>query len=142
VGGRVTLGLVVHELDHIVLRCHDVETTLAWYCDTLGLAGVRVEEWRNGEAPFPSVRVNEGTIIDLIPADWSPAGGAIETGGHLDHLCLTLEPFDPEALAASGRFRIQEGPVPRYGARGEATSVYVLDPDDTVVELRFYPADR
>jgi catechol 2,3-dioxygenase-like lactoylglutathione lyase family enzyme len=54
--------------DHLVLRCADVDSTLAWYVDTLGLAQVRVDEWRSGVAPFPSVRVSAETIIDLVPA--------------------------------------------------------------------------
>jgi catechol 2,3-dioxygenase-like lactoylglutathione lyase family enzyme len=131
--------LAIRDLDHIVLRCADVATTLAWYRDVLGLQAVRLDEWQRGEVLFPSVRVNPGTILDLIPADWTAAGGPIDTGGHLDHLCLCFDPFDAEALVASGRFRVQEGPVSRYGARGDAVSVYVLDPDDTVVELRYYP---
>ncbi|MFP3907482.1 MAG: VOC family protein [Acidimicrobiales bacterium] len=131
--------LEVRELDHVVLRCDDVATTLAWYREVLGLDGVRIDEWRRGDAPFPSVRVNDGTIIDLIPAEWASTDGSLTAGGHLDHLCLTFAPFDADALVASGRFRVQEGPVQRFGARGEATSVYVLDPDDTVVELRCYP---
>lgn len=130
----------MRELDHVVLRCNDVDTTLAWYTDVLGLAGDRVDEWRRGEVVFPSVRINVGTLIDLIPAEWAPPGQHLDGGGHLDHLCLTLDPFDADELVASGRFRVQEGPVARYGARGMATSVYVLDPDDTVVELRHYGA--
>jgi catechol 2,3-dioxygenase-like lactoylglutathione lyase family enzyme len=131
--------LTIRDLDHIVLRCADVATTLAWYRELIGLAPVRVDEWHRGEVLFPSVRVNDGTILDLIPAEWTPAGGPVETGGHLDHLCLCFAPFDADALVASGRFRVQEGPVTRYGARGDAISVYVLDPDDAVVELRYYP---
>jgi catechol 2,3-dioxygenase-like lactoylglutathione lyase family enzyme len=133
------MTLRVSDLDHIVLRCGDVATTLAWYTDQLGLEGVRVDEWQRGEVLFPSVRVNEGSILDLIPSDWSVAGGPVDSGGHLDHLCLCFEPFDADALVTSGRFRVQEGPVTRFGARGDAISVYVLDPDDTVVELRYYP---
>ena len=60
--------LDVQGFDHLVLRCIDVETTLAWYVDRLGMPPVRVDEWRAGVAPFPSVRVDEGTIIDLVPA--------------------------------------------------------------------------
>ena len=58
-------AVTVTELDHIVLRCGDIETTLAWYQQQLGLAPVRVEAWRAGEVPFPSVRVNAHTIVDL-----------------------------------------------------------------------------
>jgi catechol 2,3-dioxygenase-like lactoylglutathione lyase family enzyme len=120
----------VSGLDHIVLTCSDVEATLAWYCDRLGLAPVRVEEWRRGEVPFPSARVNDGTIIDLIP-------GA-PTDGRLDHFCLVVEPMDLADLAASGDLDVIEGPVRRFGARGDGTSLYVRDPDGATVELRHY----
>jgi catechol 2,3-dioxygenase-like lactoylglutathione lyase family enzyme len=118
-------------LDHIVLRCADVETTLAWYTDLLGLQPVRVEQWREGSAPFPSLRVDATTIIDLI-------GGNDGSPGALDHICLVVEPTDLAALAASGRFQVLDGPGTRYGARGDGTSLYVRDPDGLTVELRHY----
>jgi catechol 2,3-dioxygenase-like lactoylglutathione lyase family enzyme len=115
--------------DHLVLRCADVEASLAWYINALGLTEVRVAEWRNGEAPFPSVRVNAETIIDLIPRK----GDIAER--NLDHLCLVV---DDLAAITADRFRIVDGPATRYGAQGNGTSVYVLDPDGNVVELRSY----
>jgi len=120
----------VTELDHIVLCCADVERTLAWYTDVLGLAPVRLDEWRRGEAPFPSVRINDGTIIDLV------AGETID--GRLDHFCVVIEPTDLDAVARSGRFEVVDGPGTRYGARGDGTSLYVRDPDGALVELRHY----
>lgn len=116
--------------DHLVVRCADVETTLAWYLDLLGLEPVRVDEWRRGHAPFPSARVNSDTIIDLVP-------GATDDG-RLDHICLVVEPVDLDALVASGEFDVIEGPVRRSGARGDGTSLYVRDPDGLVVEIRHY----
>jgi catechol 2,3-dioxygenase-like lactoylglutathione lyase family enzyme len=123
-------AVTVTELDHIVLRCGDIETTLAWYQQQLGLAPVRVEAWRAGEVPFPSVRVNAHTIVDLLPGDTS--------NGRLDHICLVVEPLDFDALVASGRFDVLDGPDQRYGARGNGTSLYVRDPDGLTVELRYY----
>ncbi|HUS41060.1 MAG TPA: VOC family protein [Ilumatobacteraceae bacterium] len=122
--------LRVTGFDHLVLRCDDVESTLAWYCDLLGLEPVRVDEWRRGEAPFPSARANDDTIIDLVhgPTD----------DGRLDHICLVVESVDLSALAASGDFDVVEGPVRRFGARGDGTSLYVRDPDGLVVEIRHY----
>lgn len=116
--------------DHLVLHCADVETTLAWYVDVIGLEPLRVEEWRRGEVFFPSARVDAGTIIDLIPGD--------TLDGRLDHICLVVEPTDLAAMAASGRFEVLDGPVPRFGARGVGTSLYVRDPDGLTVELRHY----
>jgi len=124
----------VTALDHIVLKCAQVEATLAWYTDMLGLAPVRVDEWRRGESPFPSVRVSADTIIDLIAATGPDAG----SDGRLDHFCLVVEPTDLAALATSGKFDVIAGPGTRFGARGNATSLYVRDPDGTTVELRHY----
>ena len=113
-------------LDHIVLAVADVEQTLAWYCDELGLEPMQVEEWRAGTAFFPSARINATTIIDFIPRS------ADVPVKNLDHLCLVIEPVEDVALP------IVEGPVPRSGAQGIATSYYVNDPDGNLVELRFY----
>jgi catechol 2,3-dioxygenase-like lactoylglutathione lyase family enzyme len=123
-------AVTVTEFDHLVLRCRDIETTLAWYHANLGLVPVRVDEWRDGKVPFPSMRVNEHTIVDLLPGDTAD--------GRLDHICLVVAPLDLAALAASGRFEVLDGPDERYGARGNGTSLYVRDPDGLTVELRYY----
>ena len=119
-------------LDHLVLNCADVEASLRWYCDELGLEPVRVDEWRAGTAPFPSVRVDPHTIIDLLAAPRS--------GVNVDHLCVVVDPVDLDAVAASGRFDlVGDGPISAlFGARGLATSLYVRDPDGNTVELRTY----
>jgi catechol 2,3-dioxygenase-like lactoylglutathione lyase family enzyme len=122
--------LRVTGLDHVVLNFADVERSLAFYCDQLGLAPERVEEWRRGEILFPSVRVDAHTIIDLL--------AVARTGENADHLCLVVEPVDLDAVKASGRFDVVDGPATRFGARGNGTSLYVKDPDGNTVELRHY----
>jgi catechol 2,3-dioxygenase-like lactoylglutathione lyase family enzyme len=117
--------------DHLVLRVADVERSLAWYCDELGLSPERVDEWRRGEILFPSVRIDAHTLIDLLASERS--------GTNVDHLCLVIEPTDLAAVAASSRFDVMTGPTDGlYGAQGLATSLYVRDPDGNVVELRAY----
>ncbi|MBX6389823.1 MAG: VOC family protein [Frankia sp.] len=116
--------------DHVVLNVRDVERSLRFYCDELGLEPVRVDEWRAGQAPFPSVRVSPDTIIDLVANE--------RTGHNVDHLCLVVEPLDWADVVASGRFRVVDGPATRFGARGDGESLYVEDPDGNVVELRYY----
>ncbi len=119
-------------LDHIVLNVADVERSLAWYVDTVGLIGERVDLWRRGQASFPSVRVDAGTIIDLVLAN--------STGSNLDHLCLVVTRDNVDASVTDDRFTVVEGPGPRFGARGDGWSVYVKDPDDNTVEFRSYDA--
>lgn len=120
-------------LDHIVLRVADVERSLAFYSGTLGLTGVRVEEWRAGEVFFPSVRVDRTTIIDLLPADADEP-----IGRNLDHCCLVVEPTDLQALADDRGLDVVGGPAELFGAQGQGQALYIRDPDDNVIELRHY----
>jgi catechol 2,3-dioxygenase-like lactoylglutathione lyase family enzyme len=124
--------VTAHALDHLVLVVADVEATLAWYGRFAGLEGVRVDEWRAGEAPFPSMRIDEGTIIDLVPG-LDDAGAR----GHLDHFCLVVDRTGFTALAADPDLEIVDS-GPRFGARGQAESIYVRDPDGLLVEFRTY----
>ena len=119
-------------MDHIVLNVADVERSLAFYADTLGMPAERVEEWRGGKVGFPSVRVNEHTIIDLV--------GHAPTGDNLAHFCLVAD-GDIEGLKAEVEAKgvaIDRGPASRSGARGQGLSFYIRDPDGTVVEIRSY----
>lgn len=120
----------VHELDHIVINTPDVERSLAFYLGLLDLEPVRVDQWRAGEVIFPSVRINDGTIIDILRAE--------RTGENVNHLCLVVDRADVDAVASDPRFTVVDGPGQRFGARGDGWSVYVTDPDGNVVELRSY----
>lgn len=121
----------VKGFDHIVLIVADVELALRWYVDELGGSPVRVDEWRAGEVPFPSVRLSATAIIDFVAGERS--------GQNVDHVCIEVEPTDLDAVAASGRFDVVGGPAEVFGARGMGTGLYVHDPDGNTVELRSYP---
>ncbi|MGW7485588.1 VOC family protein [Streptomyces sp. NPDC054786] len=123
----------VTAFDHLVLNVSDIERSLDFYCGRLGLEPVRVDAWRAGEAPFPSVRVSPTTIIDLVQGP--------REGFNVDHLCLVVEPVDWQEVIDSGEFTVVDGPGQRFGARGTGQSLYVSDPDDNTVELRWYASD-
>ena len=120
-------------LDHVVLLCRDVDASLQFYGDVLGLQTIDVERWRDGEAFFPSVRVDERTIIDLLQGE--------PDGRNTDHLCLVIEPTDLHELATRPELNVVEGPVVRGGATGKGWSIYVLDPDGYLIELKQYGTD-
>lgn len=129
--------LRINAMDHIVLNVADVERALGFYCDVLGLPGERVEEFRKGEVGFPSVRINEHTLIDLQRNESRPQAGQL----NLNHFCLITEPVDLEALTGeleSKGVRIVTKPVSRWGARGRSMSIYILDPDDNQIEIKYY----
>ena len=136
----VTQPLVkITELDHIVLRTNDVERSLRFYTEVLGLQPERVEQWRAGEVRFPSARLNADTIIDFFASDEIP--DSRDDVRNQDHFCMVIDYTDMEALKASFEdigVEIQAGPGKRWGSHGDGISLYIYDPDDNVVELRHY----
>jgi catechol 2,3-dioxygenase-like lactoylglutathione lyase family enzyme len=124
-------------IDHIVLNVSDVERSLAFYEQILGLPAERVAAWRRGELRFPSVRVSDSTIIDLVKA----SERAPEDALNLAHFCLVTDAEDlgtiQRELEAAG-VTIERGPGMRSGARGNALSLYFRDPDNNLIELRTY----
>ncbi|MFI8087668.1 VOC family protein [Streptomyces sp. NPDC086080] len=134
-------------LDHIVLWVRDPIAAAGFYDKAVGLEPVRLTEYSAGEAPFPSVRVNEETILDLMPLTMAERmtmlPGAAESSGHpVNHVCLSLPADRFDAL----RSRLEEQSVQvtdlsydSFGARGQARrSFYFRDPDGNVFEARHY----
>ena len=125
-------------LDHVVLEVRDVEVSAAFYRRVLGLAPVRLAEWKRGEAPFVSARVSPETIVDLFPPGfWRNKRRAQNP----NHVCFTLS----QAGVAAVRRRLKRLRVPivqesprNYGARGWGVSLYFLDPDGVRLEARYY----
>ena len=121
--------------DHIVLNVADPERSLAWYRDKLGLAAEREAQWRAGEVPFLSIRVDDTTLIDQLQAERS--------GTNVDHFSMRVaDDVDLEAVAASGDFDVFMGPMRIWGAQGHGLGLYVRDPDGNTVELKHYGPDR
>jgi catechol 2,3-dioxygenase-like lactoylglutathione lyase family enzyme len=130
------------ELDHIVLNVGDIDKSLTFYTEVLGLKGERVDEFRAGKVSFPSVRINQATIIDLFPRkDGAAKLTAEKVNGNLNHFCLVVGAEDFSGIVnylADNHVTVRDGPVSRWGAQGRATSVYFLDPDGNEVEIRCY----
>ena len=115
-------------LDHVVLRVADARRSLAWYGDVLGLEPLRLAAWEAGEVLFPSVRIDAGTIIDLL--EQAP------DGVNVDHLCLVVDDLD--AVLAHPAAEVEQPPARLWGARGWGRAAYLRDPDGHRVEVRTY----
>lgn len=124
------MPVTVQAFDHLVFNVADPARSCEWYCENLGLAPLRLAEFKAGEVFFPSARVDPGTIIDFMPAERGSA--------NVDHICLVIDEVDLDALAGSGEFEVLSGPSEVFGARGMGRSVYIKDPDGNTVELRVY----
>jgi catechol 2,3-dioxygenase-like lactoylglutathione lyase family enzyme len=134
-------------LDHVVLWTDDPLRAVAFYTDVVGFAPVRVDEFRSGTAPFPSVRVSERTILDLMARVAAPvvdamAGAEASAGHRVNHVCFSMSERDFDALRA----RLDAAGVTAsttmeqsFGAQGLAPrAFYFRDPDGNVLEARYY----
>jgi len=129
-------------MDHIVLNVEDDEKMIAFYSKVLMLSTERLEEYRAGNVPFPSVRLNSDMIIDLFPKKmWQKSAPTGQSRKNLNHFCISLSKETWEDLLErikTNNVDIEEGPVPRWGAHGTGTSIYFRDPEGNLIEARYY----
>ncbi|MDA3041404.1 MAG: VOC family protein [Actinomycetota bacterium] len=136
---------IVFGLDHIVLVVADVEASVDWYREHLGLVAERLDQWRVGAVPFVSLRVDSSTVLDLVQRDVAkhgdPGSSAKEDAVdrvNVDHAAFVTDRTGFDAFCARHRELIEMGPKPLFGARGMGDGVYVRDPDGHRVEVRTY----
>jgi catechol 2,3-dioxygenase-like lactoylglutathione lyase family enzyme len=133
-----TMSIEIVSLDHVVFNVSDPERSLRFYAGTLGLQAERVDEFRSGAAPFPSVRVNAETIIDFFPPGRHQAAPG---GQNVNHIALTLAntPSEIEAFLKERGVEIVREMTGNFGAQGDnAHAFHILDPDGNMLELHAY----
>lgn len=130
----------IRRIDHIVLRVTDLRKMMRFYMEVLGCDLEKVQE----DIGLYQLRAGS-SLIDLVPVEGKlgRTGGAAPgaEGRNLDHLCLSVDPFDGDEILGYLRGKgCEAGPVEsRYGAEGEGPSIYLADPEGNVVELKGPP---
>jgi extradiol dioxygenase family protein len=129
-------------MDHIVLNIENEEKMITFYLEVLALAPDRLGKYRIGKVPFPSVRLNSDTVIDLFPKKlWQKVDGTDQNRVNLNHFCISLSKKNWDSLIERinlNNINIEEGPVSRWGAHGTGTSIYFRDPDGNLIEAKYY----
>jgi catechol 2,3-dioxygenase-like lactoylglutathione lyase family enzyme len=129
--------VTVTALDHFVLRVRNLDRSIGFYRDVLGLPLECLDEYRAGTRPFVSARVG-GQLIDLVPDPTYDPDAGMSSGGFL-HLCVriagSLEDVLPRVRARDVAM-VEDAPMMRLGATGYGRSIYVRDPDGYIVELK------
>jgi catechol 2,3-dioxygenase-like lactoylglutathione lyase family enzyme len=122
------------ELDHVVIAVSDWDRSNAFYRDVLGaevvdLGGRFVYRFGDRQLNLHGPGVDAGDNVARKP---------VEPGN--SDLCFVWPGSIEDAVAHLERagVEVELGPVERYGARGDGTSVYFRDPDGSLLELIVY----
>jgi len=121
---------MISGLDHLVLTVRDLEATIRFYCDGLGME-LRTFDGSRSALHFGRQKIN----LHLAGHEFEPKA-ALPTPGSADLCFLTEQPLESVAsrLARLG-WPVIEGPVARTGAIGPITSIYLRDPDYNLIEI-------
>lgn len=127
------MNMKIDRLDHLVLTVHDIDATLAFYVDVLGMDAVTFGAGRRALG-FGQQKINlHPAAAPLEPHAVRPLPGSAD-------LCLiTGTPIADVMVHLQGRgVAIEQGPVSRTGATGPIMSVYFRDPDGNLIEVANY----
>ncbi len=133
----MTNTMLVNRLDHIVLTVNDIERTMLFYEQALGLereSFVGSEGQRRHALRFGDQKIN---LHDR--ATETPTKAHAPTCGSAD-FCLIADVSLERVIAnlKTNQISIEAGPVSRQGALGALRSVYFRDPDRNLVEVAEY----
>lgn len=127
-----TRPLEIDGIDHVVLQVTNVERSLHFYIDVLGLSLERVIE----DLGIYQVRCGRN-LIDLMVL---PPGATLAEKSQrgIDHLCLHVRGDMNRVVDYLRERGVELGSPLRelYGATGFGTSLYVFDPDRHMIELK------
>ena len=119
-------------IDHAVLRVTDIKRSLDFYVGVLGMSLERIIE----DAGIYQLRCGRN-MVDLCVL---PAGASLaqRTERGIDHLCLMVRGDMNEIVEYLAQHKVEAASPVRelYGATGFGTSLYILDPDRYVIELK------
>ncbi|MCS4487139.1 VOC family protein [Staphylococcus americanisciuri] len=123
----------IRNIDHLVLTVEDVQQTVKFYHDVLGMEIIHFEHNRTA-LKFGPQKINIHQVDKVI----TPNAG-MATPGSADLCLITVEPIDEVILHLQQKhINIELGPVERTGALGKIISIYVRDPDNNLIELAHY----
>jgi glyoxylase I family protein len=120
-------------LDHVGLTVTDMDRSLGFYCDALGLELLR-RSARGAPGVASAVLKVGNQEINVFSNPALASGGSPGNAAGLDHFCLEVASATIDdlvsALARAG-VAIAKGPV----QRSDGISLFVSDPDGCRVEL-------
>ena len=122
-------------IDHIVLTASDLDKTISFYCDVLGMTLENFTPFDGGEErkslKFGDQKINlHHAKLPYKPHANNPVSGAVD-------ICFlsstTLEEW--QKIFSKKGVVIEDGSIQKTGATGPIMSLYVRDPDQNLIEI-------
>ena len=125
--------MLISHLDHLVLTVKNIDDTINFYHNVLGMEVVTFQQNRKA-LKFGTQKINLHSADNpLKPHAKNPTQGSADLCFITKNdLALITEQLKLKNIA------IEIGPVPRTGACGAITSIYIRDPDDNLIEISHY----
>lgn len=124
---------MIKSIDHIVLTTYNLKACIQFYTEVLQLKMIHFQHQRIA-FQFGQQKINVHEYgHEIEPKAHSPVPGSLD-------ICLVADQPLENVLQhlESKNIKLVEGPVPRTGACGPITSVYIRDPDLNLIEIAFY----
>ncbi|PSL18315.1 VOC family protein [Shimia abyssi] len=121
-------------LDHLVLTVANVDATIAFYCDVLGMQAERFQP-ADGKTRWALKFGVQKINLHEAGREFEPKA-ANATAGSADLCFLSDVALDDwQAHFTTIDIAVVDGPVERTGATGPIQSIYVRDPDGNLLEI-------
>jgi catechol 2,3-dioxygenase-like lactoylglutathione lyase family enzyme len=122
--------VIISHLDHLVLTVADMDATVSFYQQVMGMAEVSFGEARKALV-FGKQKIN----LHQVGREFEPKARTPQPGSA--DLCFIAETPLSEVIEHLHRCGVAllAGPVRRTGALGPIESVYFRDPDGNLIEV-------
>ena len=123
----------INRLDHLVLTVKDIDATVTFYTQVLGMKKEVFKESRVA-LKYGNQKIN----LHLLGNEFEPKAQNVKEGSA--DLCFIIDTpiLEAKEYIESLNIKIEEGIVNRTGANGEIQSIYLRDPDKNLIELSNY----
>ena len=126
---------MILNIDHIVLTINDMEKTISFYRDVLGMT---VKEFQpiGGEEMRKSLSFgNQKINLHHVKSPFKP-NAKNPLSGTTDICFLSSTPLEKwESIFLKHGIEIEDGPVKKSGATGPIMSFCIRDPDKNLIEI-------
>ena len=123
----------IKNLDHLVLTVKDLDKTIDFYTNVLGM---KKEVFKGSRVALKYA--NQKINLHELGNEFEPKAHKVQAGSA--DLCFIIDTdiHKVKTHIESLGIKIEEGIVLRTGALGEIESIYLRDPDFNLIELSTY----